>query len=124
MQLLTAQQSNCDNIQYYEIEYQKRGSSERLTAMAPQSANAKNLTDDVEFDSEYWLVVIAHNNQPLDSSSNTVRIVTDQASQFALFSYFRCVIFQKIADLCGFMLGVCCVIIQMVTSTRVSVENF
>jgi len=76
VQLLTPQQSNCDNIQYYEIEYQKRGSNDRLRAMAPQSANAKNLSENVEFDSEYWLVVIAHNNQPLDSSSNTVRIIT------------------------------------------------
>jgi len=86
LQLLTAQQSNCDNIQYYEIEYQKRGSSKRLSVMAPQSANAKNLTDDVDFDSEYWLVVIAHNNQPLDSSSSTVRVVTHQAGQFAIYA--------------------------------------
>ena len=44
--------------------------------MAPQSVNAKNLSDHVEFDAEYWLVVIAHNNQPLDSSSGTVHILT------------------------------------------------
>ena len=69
-------QSNCDNIQYYEIEYQKQGSSDRLRAMAPHSATAKNITEGLEYESEYWLVVIAHNNQPLDSSSASVRIVT------------------------------------------------
>jgi len=44
--------------------------------MAPQSANAKNVSERVEFDAEYWLVVIAHNNQPLDSSSSTVHVIT------------------------------------------------
>jgi len=44
--------------------------------MAPQSANAKNVSERVEFEAEYWLVVIAHNNQPLDSSSSTVHVVT------------------------------------------------
>jgi len=84
-QLLTPQQSNCDNIQYYEIEYQKSGSNKRLRAMASQSANAKNLSEQVEFDSEYWMVVIAHNNQPLDSSSSSVRIITRQSCK----SYYR-----------------------------------
>jgi len=50
--------------------------------MAPQSAYAKNLTEKVEFDSEYWLVVIAHNNQPLDSSSNTVHVITHESCKY------------------------------------------
>jgi len=83
-------QSNCDNIQYYEIEYQKKGSSDRQRVMAPHYATAKNITMGLDYESEYWLVVIAHNNQPLDSSSASVRVVTAAARKLSTCFALQC----------------------------------
>jgi len=75
--------------------------------MAPQSANAKNLSENVEFDSEYWLVVIAHNNQPLDSSSNTVRVITHLSCESYFYHFILCSVMYDIMYICMYVWHLC-----------------
>jgi len=44
--------------------------------------SAKNISDNVVFDAEYWVMVTAYNNQEMDTSSRRVRVVTPPARQF------------------------------------------
>ena len=74
-QPLSKQQSNCDSIQYYEVLYQKQGLPKLESILALQSANAINITG-LDFGTEYGITLVAHNNQPLDSSSGRRRIIT------------------------------------------------
>lgn len=84
-QPLTDEQSNCEKMQYYEILYMKVGSSttsEWMKTLATRDMSAKNVTEDVEFDAEYWFVIVAHNNQPLDSSSMRMMVKTPTARTY------------------------------------------
>ena len=82
-QLLSKEESNCENIKYYQILYERDGMSgvhHRVSAL--NSASAKNISDHVEFDAGYWVMLTAYNNQEMDSSSRRMRVVTPAAREF------------------------------------------
>ena len=82
-QLLSKEESNCENIKYYQILYERDGTPgvyHRVSAL--NSASAKNISDHVAFDAGYWVMVTAYNNQEMDSSSRRVRVVTPPAREF------------------------------------------
>ena len=80
-QLLTREQSNCENIKYYQVLYERDGMSGSIhhRVSTSNSVSAKNISRDVLFDSAYWVMVTAYNNQEMDSSSRRVRVVTPAA---------------------------------------------
>jgi len=77
LQLLSKQQSNCENIKYYQILYERDGmSGVHHRVSTSNSVSSKNISDNVVFDAGYWVMVTAYNNQEMDSSSERVRVVT------------------------------------------------
>ena len=79
-QLLSKEQSNCENIMYYKILYERVGmSGVHHYVSTSNSVSAKNISDDVVFDAGYWVMVTAYNNQEMESSSQRERVVTPAA---------------------------------------------
>jgi len=79
-QLLSKEQSNCENIMYYKILYERDGTSGvHHRVSTSNSVSAKNISEDVMFDAGYWVMVTAYNNQGMESSSERVRVVTPAA---------------------------------------------
>ena len=82
--MLTREQSNCENIKYYQVLYERDerdgiSGSVHHRVSTLNSVSAKNISRDVAFDSAYWVMVTAYNNQEMDSSSRRVRVVTPAA---------------------------------------------
>jgi len=90
-QLLSKEESNCENIKYYQVLYERDGMSgvhHRVSVL--NYLSSKNISDDVVFDASYWVMVTAYNNQEMDSTSGRVRVVTPAARQSQTFSFFYC----------------------------------
>ena len=77
---MSKEESNCENIKYYQILYETYGmSGVHHRVSASNCVSMKNISDNVVFDTGYWVMVTAYNNQEMDSSSRRVRVVTPPA---------------------------------------------
>ena len=79
-QLLSKEESHCENIQYYQILYQRDGmSGVHHRVSTSNSVSAKNISANVVYDAGYWVMVTAYNNQGMETSSQRVRVITPPA---------------------------------------------
>ena len=78
--LLSKEESNCENINYYQILYERDGTSgAHHRVSTSNSVSVKNMSENVAFDAGYWVMVTAYNNQEMDSSSRRVHVSTPPA---------------------------------------------
>lgn len=68
-------------MKYYEIIYQKQSTSTWMITGARPNEVSKNISNNVEFGTEYSIVVVAHNNEDLDSSSIRFKVITPSARE-------------------------------------------
>ena len=90
---------NCDNMKYFKIQYKEQDALRWKEELAANTVEQKNITTDIEFGTEYRVMVVAINNQDLSSSSAIHKITTMPNCEYCFtmdYTFFLTLIFYGV----------------------------
>ena len=79
LQRLAESEVNCDSIKVYRVQYQQEGAGDWETVLASLNTDIKNITG-LQFSKEYFVQVVAVNNQDYTGFSTLFKVVTPDSS--------------------------------------------